>query len=302
MKVMNRKVWIVILMTVAMLSMGVTVPAKALTAGVSGLAMENMIAAPEAEAIALAHDKIQISWYAEDENDGYEIYRSNTKDGFYNRVARIDDEFQDTWNDTKVKTGTRYYYKVRTFCYDEKDILDENGYYVDSETIVAYSSFSHVVSAVTELNQPSLTAKYIGKTKVKLTWKKVNGASGYQIYKYNNNKRKYTKVKTIKTNSTKNWINKAAKTGSKVKYKIRAYKKVDGKNVYSAYSKVVSAALQIKKIQKTNASNSGSTVYITRTGAKFHRGSCRYLRESKIKISRSKAIAQGYEPCKVCRP
>lgn len=290
------------LAAVVLVSMGMATPAGALTAEASGLTMEDMLSAPDAEAAAVAHNKIQISWYAEDENDGYEIYRSNAKDGTYNRVASIDDEFQDTWNDTKVKTGTRYYYKVRTFRYDEKDVLDENGYYLDSETITTYSSFSRVVSAVTELKKPSLTAKYVGKTKVKLTWKKVNGASGYQIYKYNKNKGKYARVKTIKTGSTKNWTNKVAKTDSKAKYKIRAYKKVDGKNIYSVYSKVASAALQVKKAKKTNTSNSSSIVYITRTGAKFHRGSCRYLRESKIKISRSEAIAQGYEPCKVCRP
>lgn len=44
------------------------------------------------------------------------------------------------------------------------------------------------------------------------------------------------------------------------------------------------------------------TVYITKTGAKFHLGSCHHLRRSKIAIKRSEAIAQGYEACKVCRP
>lgn len=43
-------------------------------------------------------------------------------------------------------------------------------------------------------------------------------------------------------------------------------------------------------------------VYITRTGAKYHRGSCRYLRKSKIAISLSAARASGYTACSVCRP
>lgn len=43
------------------------------------------------------------------------------------------------------------------------------------------------------------------------------------------------------------------------------------------------------------------TVYITRTGAKYHRGSCRYLKYSKIPISLEKA-KQSYGPCSVCRP
>jgi len=44
------------------------------------------------------------------------------------------------------------------------------------------------------------------------------------------------------------------------------------------------------------------TVYITNTGAKYHRAGCRYLSKSCISISRSEAIDQGYTPCSVCKP
>ena len=44
-----------------------------------------------------------------------------------------------------------------------------------------------------------------------------------------------------------------------------------------------------------------STVYITRTGKKYHRGSCSYLRYSKISISLAEAKRQ-YAPCSVCDP
>lgn len=43
-------------------------------------------------------------------------------------------------------------------------------------------------------------------------------------------------------------------------------------------------------------------VYITNTGECFHRGSCSSLRRSRIPISRADAIAQGFRPCKRCRP
>ena len=43
------------------------------------------------------------------------------------------------------------------------------------------------------------------------------------------------------------------------------------------------------------------TVYITRTGAKYHLGNCRYLKSSKIPISLEKA-KQNYTPCSVCKP
>ena len=44
------------------------------------------------------------------------------------------------------------------------------------------------------------------------------------------------------------------------------------------------------------------TVYITKTGAKYHRSNCRYLSQSKISIGKKQAAAKGYGACKVCKP
>lgn len=44
------------------------------------------------------------------------------------------------------------------------------------------------------------------------------------------------------------------------------------------------------------------TVYITKTGAKYHEGYCRYLKSSKIPIELNDAKVRGYTPCKVCGP
>lgn len=43
-------------------------------------------------------------------------------------------------------------------------------------------------------------------------------------------------------------------------------------------------------------------VYVTRTGDKYHRAGCRYLRRSQIPMSLKDAEAHGYRPCSVCRP
>jgi hypothetical protein len=52
----------------------------------------------------------------------------------------------------------------------------------------------------------------------------------------------------------------------------------------------------------TQADKKELTVYITRTGRKYHRAGCRYLRRSSYKISKDEAVSRGYAPCKVCRP
>jgi len=41
-------------------------------------------------------------------------------------------------------------------------------------------------------------------------------------------------------------------------------------------------------------------VYITRTGHRYHRAGCRYLRQSSIATTRAKAIARRLTPCSVC--
>lgn len=44
------------------------------------------------------------------------------------------------------------------------------------------------------------------------------------------------------------------------------------------------------------------TVYITKTGKKYHMATCRYLSRSKIAISLKDAKSEGYTACSVCRP
>jgi len=51
-----------------------------------------------------------------------------------------------------------------------------------------------------------------------------------------------------------------------------------------------------------NANNSDINYYITRTGAKYHLGGCRYLSKSQIPIKLSEAKSQGYTPCSACNP
>ena len=44
------------------------------------------------------------------------------------------------------------------------------------------------------------------------------------------------------------------------------------------------------------------TVYITETGAKYHRSGCQYLSKSCIPIDLEDAKDRGYTPCSKCNP
>ncbi len=52
----------------------------------------------------------------------------------------------------------------------------------------------------------------------------------------------------------------------------------------------------------TNPITTSYTVYVTKTGSKYHRFGCSYLRESQISIDKNQAIKQGYTPCNRCNP
>jgi len=44
------------------------------------------------------------------------------------------------------------------------------------------------------------------------------------------------------------------------------------------------------------------TVYVTKTGKKYHTENCRYLHISSYSISLTDAKEKGYEACSVCKP
>lgn len=63
------------------------------------------------------------------------------------------------------------------------------------------------------------------------------------------------------------------------------------------------AALPVSAQHGTvNQDKQTQTVYITRTGKKYHRDGCQHLAASKIAISLKDAKAKGYTACKACHP
>lgn len=178
-------------------------------------------------------NSISLSWTKVLNASGYELLRSTSLNGTYESIARVEDNSpwwisrDFTYTDKNLTTGNTYYYKVR-------------GYkYVNGRPI--YGNYSDVISAKTALSKPVATAKKSSYKSIDLTWKSVNDASGYEIYRSTSESGKYIKEKTIEKSSTLSYKDTKATTGKTYYYKIRAYKNVNGKKVYSSYSKVVSA-------------------------------------------------------------
>ena len=90
---------------------------------------------------------------------------------------------------------------------------------------------------ITKTNAPAIKAKKLNDNKVKLTWKKVSGASGYEVYMKTGAKGKYKRVKNLSANKLTYTITKLESKKSYA-FKVRAYRKVGNTKVYSSWSKV----------------------------------------------------------------
>ena len=89
-----------------------------------------------------------------------------------------------------------------------------------------------------------LQKKSYSTSAISITWKKVGGATGYEVYRGDSLYGDYKKIKTTTKNSYKN---SKLKVGNKYYYKIRAYKTVNGKNYYGDYSEPVLMKTKVTK-------------------------------------------------------
>lgn len=93
---------------------------------------------------------------------------------------------------------------------------------------------------------------------------------------------------------------------------------VSSQTMYAEYARELQSRQKLAEggtssedgVVSSSASEKGSpvpysaetTVYVTRTGRKFHRKSCRYVREGARPILKKDALAAGYTPCSICKP
>lgn len=88
-----------------------------------------------------------------------------------------------------------------------------------------------ILKKVSKINLQNLK-----KRKVRITWKKVKSADGYQVYRATKKNGKYKLVKVVKGNKKVSYTNTKLKKNKKYYYKVRAYRTVKGKKVYGAFS------------------------------------------------------------------
>lgn len=111
------------------------------------------------------------------------------------------------------------------------------------------------LTSATKVGQVTLSTKATSFYQVKLSWKKVSGASGYEIQRYSASKKAYVTIKTITKGTTTSYTNTDLDAGTTYKYRVRAYKTVSGKKIYGAFSSVKSCKTQKSVAGKVTASS-----------------------------------------------
>ena len=189
----------------------------------------NKIAAPTSvKAVATSYNKIKVNWNKLSYITGYEIYQYNSKTYKYEKVAVTKGSYYTINN---LKTGSTYKYRVRAYRT------------VNGKTY--YGNFSNQISAKPVLKSVTSlkVSNYISKT-ASLRWSKVYGASGYKIYKSTNEDSGFKLLTSIKDGDTVKYSNKYLRKGKTFYYKVRAYRTVNGRNVYSNYSTTIKVTIK----------------------------------------------------------
>lgn len=143
---------------------------------------------------------------------GYYIYRKRAGESKYTKAVTINGRNTVTWTDKSSKTVQA----------DKKAQYYIKAYYGKSNSVVTKSA---------EYTNYYLGRPTASKSGDYIKWTKVSGASGYEIYEKNMDFTIYHEVSNTKTKY------KVFDGWGQIYAKVRAYKKVNGKYYYSAWSK-----------------------------------------------------------------
>ena len=172
---------------------------------------------------------IKLTWTKQSYVSGYEVYRSTSKLGKYERVGRITSNTA-SFTDSGRSSGKTYYYKVRSY-----KIINKKS---------EYGSNSEIFAVSTRCKTPVITLSSPKSKSAKVSWKKVSNATGYKIYRATSKKVTYKNIKTDTSGNTLSYTSKGLSSGKTYYYKVRAYRTVNGEKVYSYYTPVKSVKVK----------------------------------------------------------
>ena len=169
--------------------------------------------------VSAGYNALKLNWSKVNGANGYRVYVK--VNGQWKALGNTK---STTYVHKKLETGKSYTYTVKA--------------YKNTKSGTVWSSYDKKgITGKAALSAPSLRkAKRSSAKKATLSWKKVNGASGYVVYRKTNNGR-WQIVKKITKGNITSFTDKRLSKGKKYTYTVRAYCTVGKKNIYSGYNK-----------------------------------------------------------------
>ena len=171
------------------------------------------------KAVSYNYNTVKLSWTKQEGVTGYQIYQYNSKTKKYVKVKTVSSKYNYAYIKS-LKNGSTYKFKVKAYLKASKTL---------------YGSYSSVVSVKVAVPTPTVKTSVTYNT-VKLSWNKVNGATGYRIYKYDAKSKKW--VTAVKSTTKTSYTFKNLTTGTEYSYRVKAYQKVSKSTYWSSYKTV----------------------------------------------------------------
>lgn len=175
------------------------------------------------EIVSRGGGKLKITWSAVEGASEYELLRSESETGSYEKIATIG-AAKNSYTDSNIKTQKNYFYQVRARG------GEYNGYSGYSSKAYGWAVKKTTISSVSSRTNTSLVIK----------WKKVSNAYAYRIQRSTAKNGTYKTIATIKSANTTSYVDKKLKKEKKYYYKILVLNRVNGKNGSSGYCAPVS--------------------------------------------------------------
>ena len=180
--------------------------------------------------ISLASDwsQIKVTVGSTSDNASYKLEK-RTGSGSYKTIETweegelVDPEFgENEYIDRDIKAGETYTYKLTTTV----KVQD-----ADKNPIEWSKSAGKQIKVA--LDKPSISVKSSKKGYATISWKEVSGADGYQVY-YGKKAGSKSATTRLTTTSKLSYSKSRLSSGKTYYFRVRAYKKVNGKNIYGA--------------------------------------------------------------------
>ncbi len=158
--------------------------------------------------------QLKLTWSSTKNATGYRIFIYSTNVHSWEKLATV------VGTDYTVKglaAGTIYKFRVKAFSRNNGGLT--------------WGEASPTLKTATNPAVPNLFKSTKGtESSVTLTWKETSGASGYRIFVYNSRTKAWKKIKTLSDTS---YTMKKLTAGTTYKFRIKSFKRVDGKLFWS---------------------------------------------------------------------